>query len=114
MKLASATVAQPQSVPAPVHGWNTRDALDAMDPVDAVLLDINMPGMNGYQVLEIFKADATLKNIPVVAVTANAMHRDIERGKAAGFDDYLTKPLNIRNFSETVDHYLTGRKPNTA
>ncbi|MDP2155495.1 MAG: response regulator, partial [Sulfuricella sp.] len=48
---------------------------------ELILLDINMPGMDGYQVLEVFKADAGLKRIPVVAVTANAMPRDIERGK---------------------------------
>jgi CheY-like chemotaxis protein len=54
--------------------------------------------MNGYQVLEIFKANESLKAIPVVAVTANALARDIERGRAAGFTEYLIKPLDLGDF----------------
>jgi len=72
-----------------------------------ILLDINMPGMDGYQVLEKLKAETTLHHVPVVAVTANAMARDIERGMAAGFTDYLTKPLNVARFFETVDRCLS-------
>ena len=75
---------------------------------DLILLDINLPGMDGYQVLEVFKADAALRGIPVVAVTANAMPRDIERGKAAGFADYLTKPLIIHQFLKVVDAQLAA------
>jgi PAS domain S-box-containing protein len=74
---------------------------------DLILLDINMPGMNGYQVLEVFKSDTKVKGIPVVAVTANAMPHDIQRGLAKGFADYLTKPLNLRQFMDTVDRHLT-------
>lgn len=73
---------------------------------DLILLDINMPRMNGYQVMEIFKADAVLKTIPVVAITANAMPREIEAGKAAGFVEYLTKPFDIMRFLEIVDRLL--------
>jgi PAS domain S-box-containing protein len=73
---------------------------------DLILLDINMPGMDGYQVLEIFKADPVLRATPVIAVTANAMPRDIERGLAAGFADYLTKPLEIDHFLHVIDGYL--------
>jgi CheY-like chemotaxis protein len=73
---------------------------------ELILLDINLPGMDGYQVLEVFKADARLQAIPVVAITANAMARDIERGKAAGFVDYLTKPLDVRHFQQVVDACL--------
>jgi PAS domain S-box-containing protein len=76
---------------------------------DLILLDINMPGMDGYQVLEVFKADARLKDIPVVAVTANAMPRDIERGMQSGFADYLTKPLVIDRFLQVVDAQLAVR-----
>jgi CheY-like chemotaxis protein len=75
---------------------------------ELILLDINMPGMDGYQVLEVFKANARLKTIPVVAVTANAMTRDVERGKAAGFTDYLTKPLDVVRFHAVVDACLAN------
>ena len=73
---------------------------------DLILLDINMPGLDGYQVLKIFQADANLRAIPVVAITANAMPRDIERGKAAGFTDYLTKPLDVVRFEDVMHHLL--------
>lgn len=76
---------------------------------DLTLLDINMPGMNGYQVLEIFKSDAILKDVPVIATTANAMPGDIADGMQAGFTDYLTKPLNIRKFLDTIDHHLLSK-----
>lgn len=72
-----------------------------------ILLDINMPGMDGYAVLAVLKADPDLAGIPVVAVTANAMTSDIERGRAAGFSDYLTKPLELERFNAVVDHWLT-------
>ena len=75
---------------------------------DLILLDINMPGMDGYQVLAVLKADADLQDVPVVAVTANAMQRDIERGLTAGFTAYLTKPLDARQFLGTIDTCLNG------
>ena len=71
-----------------------------------ILLDINMPVLDGYQVLKIFQADPNLKDIPVIAVTANAMPRDIERGMRAGFTDYLTKPLDLMRFKSILDKYL--------
>lgn len=76
---------------------------------ELILLDINMPGMNGYQVLEILKADARLKQIPVIAVTANAMPRDIEKGLMAGFQAYLTKPIDLASFLQAVDQALLGQ-----
>jgi signal transduction histidine kinase len=74
---------------------------------DLILMDITMPHMDGYQVLSILKADEQLQHIPVVAVTANAMVKDIARGKSADFSDYLTKPLDVPHFLATVDHFLT-------
>lgn len=76
---------------------------------DLILLDINMPGMNGYQVLEILKTDARLGQVPVLALTAKAMPSDIERGMAAGFADYLTKPLDVPRFIEILSRHLNGR-----
>ncbi len=75
---------------------------------ELILLDINMPGMDGYQVLRVMKAEPSLKAIPVVAVTANAMQRDIARGMAAGFADYLTKPLDVARLNNLVDQLLSS------
>ena len=72
-----------------------------------ILLDINMPGMDGYQVLEALRDDPELSHVPVVAVSANAMPRDIERGRAAGFNDYLTKPIQVRPFIDSVEYWLS-------
>ncbi len=77
---------------------------------DLILLDINMPDMDGYQILEVFQTEERLHAVPVVALTANAMKQDIERGRAAGFADYLTKPLNMGKFHEAVDRLLESRK----
>jgi PAS domain S-box-containing protein len=73
---------------------------------DIILLDINMPEMNGYQVLAALKAHELLKTIPVIALTANAMLNDIEQGKAAGFSQYLGKPISQRLLIETIDQVL--------
>lgn len=73
---------------------------------DLILLDINMPGMDGYEVLRILKADPRLRHVPVIAVTANALPRDIERGRAAGFADYLVKPLLLDGFLAAIDACL--------
>jgi PAS domain S-box-containing protein len=73
---------------------------------DLILLDINMPGMDGYQLLSVLRADTRLKAIPVVAVTANAMPRDIERGHATSFADYLSKPIDLKHFYAVLDHWL--------
>ena len=77
---------------------------------DLILLDINMPGMDGYQVLQVLQAEERLHAVAVVALTANAMKQDIERGRAAGFADYLTKPLSMSKFHETVDRLLESRE----
>jgi CheY-like chemotaxis protein len=75
---------------------------------ELILLDINMPGLDGYEVLAVLKADDRLKAIPVIAVTANAMPRDIERGRAAGFADYLTKPIDVGQFLQAIDRCLSA------
>ena len=73
---------------------------------DLILLDINMPGMDGYQVLDELKKITALDNTPIIAVTANAMSRDIDKGIAAGFSDYITKPINVPIFLETIENNM--------
>ena len=77
---------------------------------ELILLDINMPGMDGYQVLKILKADNSLQTIPVVAITANAEPRDIKRGMGAGFTDYITKPIDVIRFYAILDKLLGVNK----
>lgn len=60
---------------------------------DLVLLDISLPGMDGNEILARIRADATLRKLPVVALTAHAMAGDREKYLAAGFNDYITKPI---------------------
>jgi CheY-like chemotaxis protein len=70
---------------------------------DVILLDINLPGINGLQALKILLEDPATRHIPVLALSANAMPRDIERGMAAGFFRYLTKPIRVPEFMEALD-----------
>ena len=73
---------------------------------DVIFMDINLPGMDGYQALRALKEDETTRAIPVIAISAGAMQRDIERGLAAGFFDYLIKPLDMRRFQATLERAL--------
>lgn len=82
------------------------DLADALRP-DLIFMDINLPGMDGYQALEKIKLNPRLKGVPVVAVTANAMRGDVERGLAAGFRAYLTKPFAIEAVYALLDELLT-------
>lgn len=70
---------------------------------DLILMDINLPGINGLRVLELLATDTRTQGIPVIALSANAMPRDIEKGLAAGFFRYLTKPIRVNEFMETLD-----------
>jgi PAS domain S-box-containing protein len=74
---------------------------------DLILLDINLPGISGWQALKILQEDTATRHIPVLALSANAMPRDIERGLAAGFFRYLTKPIRVAEFMEALDAGLT-------
>ena len=70
---------------------------------DVILMDINLPDISGYEALKILRADPATAHIPVIAVSANAMSLDIERGMKAGFFRYLTKPINVNEFMEGLD-----------
>ena len=65
-----------------------------------------MPDISGYEALKILREDPATKHIPVIALSANAMLRDIEKGLAAGFFRYLTKPIKVNVFMEALDQAL--------
>lgn len=70
---------------------------------EVILMDINLPGISGFMALQMLAADEVTAHIPVVALSANAMPRDIEKGLAAGFFRYLTKPIELNEFLRTLD-----------
>jgi len=70
---------------------------------DVILMDINLPGISGYGCLKILQDDAETAHIPVLALSANAMPRDIDKGVEAGFFRYLTKPIKVTEFMEALD-----------
>ncbi len=81
---------------------------------EIILMDLNLPGLSGIEVLKQLRSDPLTAAIPVIALTANAMPRDIERGQAAGFNRYLTKPIDIDKFTEAINSTLAVLHPVSA
>ena len=81
---------------------------------DVILMDINLPGISGLHALKILLEDAATSRIPVVALSANAMPHDIVKGLEAGFFKYLTKPIKINEFMQTLDEALQHAKTGIA
>ena len=104
-----------------VKGYATIEAGTAEDGIrlaaehkpDLVLMDIQLPGMNGIEALKVLRADAALAAIPVIAVTASVMQQDRNLITQAGFDGYIGKPLNLKEFLEAVRAMLAkhGKAP---
>jgi two-component system, cell cycle response regulator DivK len=96
------------------HGYNilqTKDGMEALDIArehhpDLILMDIQLPEVSGLEVTKWIKEDETLKSIPVVAVTAFAMKGDEERIREGGCEAYLSKPISVGKFIETIRHFL--------
>lgn len=74
---------------------------------DLILMDINLPGIDGYEALRILKTDPLTNSIPVIALSADGMESDIKKGLSAGFTEYISKPIQITSFLTTVNKYLT-------
>jgi len=100
------------------HGFTTIEATNAEDGLEIaraqtpglVLMDVQLPGMDGVTALGHLRADARTAKIPVVAMTASVMKEDRERFDKAGFDGFITKPIDVRSFPQQVrDHIAKGR-----
>ena len=78
---------------------------------DVILMDINLPGFSGFQALELLRADPSTAHIPVIALSANAMTRDVERGLKAGFLRYMSKPIRVSEFMEALTEALNQPAP---
>jgi CheY-like chemotaxis protein len=90
------------------HGQEALDLMEEQRP-DLVLLDIDMPGVDGLAVVKHIRKDTSLADLPVVAVTAFAMEGDREKAMAAGFTGYLTKPVRAALLRQEVQQLLGGR-----
>ena len=96
------------------HGYSilqTKDGMEALDIArehhpDLILMDIQLPEVSGLEVTKWLKDDPELKAIPVIAVTAFAMKGDEERIREGGCEAYLSKPISVAKFIETVRHFL--------
>jgi two-component system cell cycle response regulator DivK len=92
------------------NGYRTAEAITAEDGLvlarsqhpALVLLDIQLPGMDGFAALRELRADPITKSIPVMAVTASAMERDRQKILEAGFDGYMTKPIQVKEFAKEI------------
>jgi two-component system, cell cycle response regulator DivK len=99
------------------HGYDavgTRSGIEALELArayrpDLILMDIQLPEVSGLEVTKWIKADPELHRIPVVAVTAFAMNGDEERIRQGGCEAYLSKPISIAKFMETVRSFLSGQ-----
>jgi len=98
------------------NGYETAEAMTAEDGLvlarsrhpALILLDIQLPGMDGFAALRQLRADPITKSTPVIAVTASAMEQDRQKILAAGFDGYMTKPINVKQFIEEIRVVLVG------
>ncbi len=99
-----------------VTGYSTNVATNGKEGVelaktskpDLILMDIQMPEMDGLEATRILKTDAATKDIPILALSSYAMKGDKERILAAGCDEYLSKPLDIKGLLKIVAGYLSG------
>jgi two-component system cell cycle response regulator DivK len=100
------------------HGFQTIEATNAEDGIvlakertpKLVLMDIQLPGMDGVSALEQLRRDPKTSRIPIVAMTASVMKEDRERFDKAGFDGFITKPIDVRAFPQQVrDAVAKGR-----
>jgi PAS domain S-box-containing protein len=73
---------------------------------DVILMDINLPGISGIEALKILRADPSTSRIPIIALSANAVPRDVAKGLEAGFFNYLTKPIKVNQFMDALDAAL--------
>jgi signal transduction histidine kinase/AmiR/NasT family two-component response regulator len=73
---------------------------------EVILMDVNLPGISGIEALKILRADPSTAHIPIIALSANAMARDIEKALEAGFFNYVTKPIKVNQFMDALDAAL--------
>ena len=90
-------------------GWHVLEyAEETMTRIDLILLDIHLPEEDGYEVLARLRKDERFRNTRVVAVTADVSSNNLDRSRAAGFDGFLAKPINVDLFPDQIRRILDG------
>lgn len=90
-----------------IDGPSAIDQLSSNQSFDIILLDIELPGdIKGHDILKVIRENPDISATPVIAVSANAIEHDIKAGLEAGFDEYITKPIKIKHFVETIRSYI--------
>ncbi|WP_150273411.1 response regulator [Paenibacillus tepidiphilus] len=79
------------------------------EPLDLILLDIGLPGLDGYAAMNVLRSKEETRHIPVLGVSAFAQNADMERARVSGFAGYITKPFQVRLLAEAVESLLAGR-----
>ena len=100
------------------HGYRTVEATDGESAIAMslehlpalILMDIQLPGIDGIAAMTRIRADERTKHIPTVALTASVMSGDRERFDEAGFDGFIAKPIEVKNFPDQVRGYLDGKR----
>jgi two-component system cell cycle response regulator DivK len=95
--------------------WEAKDARQAMEVLqeripDLILMDINLPGVDGYVLTAQLKSMPRLQKIPIIALTANVMKGDRERSLAAGCDEYIQKPIDVDNLGRQLTRLLAPER----
>jgi len=99
------------------NGYQVVEAVDGEEAIekartehpDLILLDIFLPKMDGYEATRRLKGDTSLRNIPIIALTAHAMKGSMEEALAAGCDGYISKPIDVRELPKQIQHFLKPR-----
>ena len=100
------------------HGFRTVEATDGESAITMsvehlpalILMDIQLPGIDGIVAMKRIRADERTKHIPTVALTASVMTGDRERFNEAGFDGFIAKPIEVKNFPDQVRGYLDSKR----
>jgi len=94
-----------------IEAEDARKAFDVLHDrhPDLILMDINLPEMDGYTLTSLFKTSPVLRDVPIIALTANVMKGDRERTLEAGCDGYIQKPIDVDNLPAQINRYISKK-----
>ncbi|OQA23019.1 MAG: Polar-differentiation response regulator DivK [Chloroflexi bacterium ADurb.Bin360] len=91
-------------------GWKVLEFAETLGEIDLILMDLMLPDADGFESLESLRSHPQIKNVPIVAVTANIAQPFVERARQVGFDGFIGKPLDPDRFPEQIRRVLAGEE----